>query len=91
MTFASKIDEALCILAEEGSEVAIAVSKWRRFPDMPNPYTGETAVDQIVQEIGDFIALVDILIAHEFVTRSEIKAAALRKVAKLREHSGLFA
>ena len=87
----SKIQEILNILQEECAEVIQNISKCRRF-GMENVYLkGEgTQREQLVQEIGDVLLLVELLQAHKVFTETELQAAKARKGAKLAKWSKIY-
>jgi NTP pyrophosphatase (non-canonical NTP hydrolase) len=86
-----QIQEILNILQEECAEVIQNISKCRRF-GMENVYLkGEgTQREQLVQEIGDVLLLVELLQAHQLFTEQEIQQAKARKGAKLAKWSTIY-
>jgi NTP pyrophosphatase (non-canonical NTP hydrolase) len=86
-----KIQQILDILQEECAEVVQNISKCRRF-GMDNEYLkgSGTQREQLVQEIGDVMLLIDLLQAHELFTEQEIQAAKTRKSIKLAEWSTIY-
>jgi NTP pyrophosphatase (non-canonical NTP hydrolase) len=75
--------ELLLILAEEASEVAQACSKIQRFGIENNR-------GQLVQELGDFLALLD-LVHQEFgITEAELQEAYDIKMERLKIYSNLI-
>ena len=86
----AKTKEALGILQEEAAEVIQAASKAMRF-GLDNWYKdGGTQQENLTQEIGDLLALVDILIDQGVVSTHDLDNAKLRKVEKLKVWSSLF-
>jgi NTP pyrophosphatase (non-canonical NTP hydrolase) len=87
----TKIQEILDILQEECAEVVQNISKCRRF-GMDNEYLkgSGTQREQLVQEIGDVMLLVDLLQAYELFTEQELQAAKTRKSIKLAEWSNIY-
>lgn len=86
----AKTKEALGILQEEAAEVIQAASKAMRF-GLDNWYKdGGTQQENLTQEIGDLLALVDILIDQGVVSAHDLDNAKLRKVEKLKVWSNLF-
>ena len=86
-----KVQEILDILQEECAEVIQNVSKCRRF-GLENEYLkGEgTQREQLVQEIGDVMLLIELLRAHQLFTEEEIQKAMSRKGAKLAKWSTIY-
>ena len=86
-----KIQEILDILQEECAEVIQNISKCRRF-GMENVYLkGDgTQREQLVQELGDMLLLVELLQAHKLFTEKEIQEAKARKGAKLAKWSTVY-
>jgi hypothetical protein len=92
-TYNCGMGDPLDILVEECSEVVQAAMKWRRFSGSGtdhNPATGLSAREQLVQEIGDIFAAVDVLVSSGTlsITNKEIADARLRKLEKLQENFG---
>lgn len=72
------------ILAEECAEVIQSKSKLIRFGLHHNhPVTGRPAIDHLSDEVGDVVAMIQILVAQGFLSESSIHAAAARKIKKL--------
>ena len=81
--------EALLILQEECSEVAQAVSKCFRF-GKDGEWDGTTNGRRLEAEIGDVLALIDILVERGFISDSNINASRKAKKSKLKEWSNLY-
>lgn len=80
------------LLAEEASEVIQAIMKWKRFKDTKynlNPRTGRTGHQQVVDEIGDFLAILQLNLDEGFFTAGELNAAKEAKHIRLKELFGL--
>ena len=86
-----KIEEALGILQEECAEVIQDVSKCRRF-GIDNVYlNGQgTQRENLVKEVGDVLAMVDILIEQGLFTQSELDVAKSNKKIKLKQWSKIY-
>ena len=79
-----RLDELLTILQEECAEVIQAISKAKRFGiDNTHLKSGVSNRERITEEIGDLLALVDILL-DEVVDKKQVEAAKRAKVEKLR-------
>ena len=87
----SKVEEALGILQEECAEVIVEVSKCRRFGLNSIHYkTNLEHKKMLTQEIGDVLALVDILIEQGVVSNFDLLDAKLQKHEKLKKWSNLY-
>ncbi len=86
-----KVNEILNILQEECAEVIQMVSKCRRFgidnihikSEMPNR-------DKLTEEIGDMLAMVELLVENNVLTREQLDEAKLAKIEKLKKWSTIF-
>lgn len=79
--------EALLILQEECAEVIQAISKCQRFGlNNPKPGTDKTNLDQLQEELGDLMAMVEILVDQQIgmkhIKITEAKAAKFEKLKK---------
>jgi NTP pyrophosphatase (non-canonical NTP hydrolase) len=87
-----KQKEALDILQEECAEVIQAVSKISRFGlDNLKPGKPKTNREHLEEELGDLIAMIDILTRNGIVDSANIEMAAAAKVEKLKQWSKIFA
>lgn len=85
------IQETLDILQEECAEVIVEVSKCRRFGlDSEHYKTHLPHRAMLTQEIGDVLAMVDILIEKGVIDGEEIATAMVLKREKLKEWSTIF-
>ena len=83
--------EALVILQEECAEVIQEVSKCFRFGvDSVNYKTGLSHKSMLEMEIGDMLALVDILVDQGIVNRDGLAIANENKKIKLQQWSKLY-
>jgi NTP pyrophosphatase (non-canonical NTP hydrolase) len=80
--------EALLILQEECSEAIQATSKCFRF-GINGMYLKESNRDRLEQELGDVLAMIDILINQGEISAERIGEAKRRKFKKLTEWSTL--
>lgn len=88
----SSLREILTILQEESAEVSVAVSKILRFglDSKPKSSLNSANAERLENEIGDFLALVDLVIANDIgVTKEGVNRARCRKLAKLKEWSSI--
>jgi NTP pyrophosphatase (non-canonical NTP hydrolase) len=82
--------EALIILQEECAEVIQAVSKCYRFGLDNSHKSGLTQRANLELEIGDMLALVDILVDQGVVDVNNLNTAKANKVEKLKIWSALY-
>jgi NTP pyrophosphatase (non-canonical NTP hydrolase) len=86
-----KTKEALDILQEECAEVIQAVSKISRFGlDNLKPGKPKTNREHLEEEIGDLLAMVDILTRNDVINPVNIEIAAKAKIEKLKKWSNIF-
>lgn len=86
-----KIKEALGILQEECAEVIVEVSKCNRFGMNSLHYkTGLPHCDMLATEIGDVLAMVDILVDQGVLDRDELDIATQNKKEKLKLWSNIY-
>jgi NTP pyrophosphatase (non-canonical NTP hydrolase) len=82
--------EALGILQEECAEVIVEVSKVRRF-GLDNSYNGDlTQRDKLENELGDVLAMIDILIEQGIVTQFGLAISITNKKEKLKQWSKIY-
>jgi NTP pyrophosphatase (non-canonical NTP hydrolase) len=87
----SKTEEALGILQEECAEVIVEVSKIRRFGlDTVHYKSGIKHSAMLEMEVGDVLAMVDILVEQGILDRDGLKVAAENKKLKLKQWSNIF-
>ena len=84
----SPIEEILTILQEECSEVIQVVSKGSRF-GFDIDYNGVTNRQKLTQEVGDVLAMVDLMIKHKIVDSQELLKAKQAKFEKLKQWSNI--
>jgi len=86
-----QIQEALDILQEECAEVIQEVSKVRRFGlDTLHYKTGLKHSTMLEMEVGDMLALIDILVEQGILDRDGLEIATENKKEKLKQWSGIF-
>jgi len=87
----SKTEEALGILQEECAEVIQEVSKIRRFGlDTLHYKSGVKHSTMLEMEVGDVLALVDILVEQGILDRDGLEVAAENKKLKLKQWSKIY-
>jgi NTP pyrophosphatase (non-canonical NTP hydrolase) len=85
-----KNQEALIILQEECAEVIQAASKCFRFGIDNEHKAGTTQRSNLEMEIGDMLALVDILVEQGVVDLNNLNIAKINKIEKLKVWSNLY-
>jgi len=86
-----KTKEALDILQEECAEVIQAVSKISRFGlDNLKPGKPKTNKEHLEEELGDLLAMVDILLEKGIVSKVSLDSANKAKIEKLKKWSNIF-
>lgn len=86
-----KIEEALGILQEECAEVIVEISKIRRFGLNSTHYkTGQLHREMLALEVGDVLALIDILTEFGILNTEELMLATASKKEKLRKWSTIY-
>ena len=86
-----QIKEALGILQEECAEVIVEVSKCNRFGMDSNHYkTGIQHSKMLEMEIGDVLAMIDILVTQGVLDRDELAIAIQNKKEKLKLWSNIY-
>jgi len=79
------------ILSEECAEVIQAVSKCHRFGlDNLKPGKPLTNAQHLEGEIGDLLAMVDLLKLKGIVTDAGLETAKLAKIEKLKKWSSIY-
>jgi len=87
----NKLHEVMNILSEECAEVIQAVSKCHRFGlDNLKPGKPLTNAQHLEGEIGDLLAMVDLLKLKGVVTDAGLETAKLAKIEKLKKWSNIY-
>ena len=86
-----KLNEVMNILSEECAEVIQAVSKCNRF-GLHNTKPGKslTNAQHMEVEIGDLLAMVDLLKSYSIITEEGLISAKQAKIEKLKQWSGIY-
>jgi NTP pyrophosphatase (non-canonical NTP hydrolase) len=91
MNDSSKIKEVMDILQEECAEVIQAVSKISRFGiDNLKPGKPKTNREHLEEEVGDMLAMIDIMIEQGIVTQDNLNIAKAAKIEKLKKWSNIY-
>ena len=87
----NKTKEILDITAEECAEVIVAISKINRFGiDNYKPNKPLTNRQHLEEEIGDLLAMVDLLEEFKVVDMTSVNTARIAKIEKLKQWSNIF-
>jgi NTP pyrophosphatase (non-canonical NTP hydrolase) len=87
----SKEKEVMDILQEECAEVIQAVSKISRFGlDNFKPGKPKTNREHLEEELGDLLAMVDILLEFGVVNEEALQRAEVAKIEKLKRWSNIY-
>ncbi len=82
--------EVMDILQEECAEVIQAVSKISRFGiDNLKPGKPKTNREHLEEELGDMLAMIDIMLANSVVSRDNLETAKRAKIEKLKKWSNI--
>lgn len=86
-----KLNEVMNILSEECAEVIQAVSKCNRF-GLHNTKPGKplTNAQHMEVEIGDVLAMVDLLKSNGIITEEGLNVAKQAKIEKLKQWSSIY-
>jgi NTP pyrophosphatase (non-canonical NTP hydrolase) len=86
-----KEHEIMSIFQEESAEVIQAISKIFRFGyDSKHPDSNQTNREHLAEEVGDLIAMVQLLIENEIVDWRDVEIAKDRKFEKLKKWSNIM-
>jgi len=87
----SKEKEVMDILQEECAEVIQAVSKISRFGiDNFKPGKPKTNREHLEEELGDMLAMIDILCSMGVIDLDKLRVAKLAKIEKLKKWSKIY-
>jgi NTP pyrophosphatase (non-canonical NTP hydrolase) len=87
----TQLKEIMGILQEECAEVIQAVSKVNRFGlDNTKPGTEYSNREHLEEELGDLVAMINILCDTNIVSDQRIKQAAKAKLQKLKQWSTIY-
>jgi NTP pyrophosphatase (non-canonical NTP hydrolase) len=83
--------EVMNILSEECAEVIQAISKCHRFGlHNVKPGKPKTNCEHLEEEIGDLLAMIDILVDMQVVNMPALEMAKLAKIEKLKKWSTIY-
>ena len=83
--------EIFCITQEECAEVTQAISKIFRFGfDSEHPVTKKSNHQSLEEEVGDLLAMIDIMVEKCIISDSNINEARIAKKEKLKVWSNIY-
>jgi len=83
--------EVMDILQEECAEVIQAVSKISRFGiDNFKPGKPKTNREHLEEELGDMLAMIDILLEKKLISLDKLEIAKSAKIEKLKKWSNIY-
>lgn len=83
--------EVMDILQEECAEVIQAVSKISRFGiDNLKPGKPKTNREHLEEELGDMLAMIDIMLERDVISWENLEAAKQAKIEKLKKWSNIY-
>lgn len=87
----NKEHEIMSILQEESAEIIQAVSKIFRFGyNSKHPDKDQTNREHLAEEIGDILAMIELLIKNEIVDWQAVESAKNKKYKKLQQWSNIM-
>ena len=87
----NKLKEVMDILQEECAEVIQAVSKISRFGiDNFKPGKPKTNREHLEEELGDMLAMIDIMLEKNVISLEHLEAAKAAKIEKLKQWSNIY-
>jgi NTP pyrophosphatase (non-canonical NTP hydrolase) len=87
----NKTKEVMDILQEECAEVIVAVSKISRFGlNNFKPGKPKTNLEHLEEELGDMLAMIDILLEFKIVHPKALEDAKIAKIEKLKKWSNIY-
>ena len=82
--------EILVITQEECAEVIQEVSKIFRFGIDNQHKSGVQHKEKLEQEVGDLLAMIDLMFEHQLIDNSNVQVAIQRKKDKLKIWSDIY-
>lgn len=82
--------EILVITQEEAAEVIQEIAKIFRFGIDDSHRDGMTHRQRLTTEVGDLLAMIDLMIDDRLIDPAEIEIAKQAKTAKLRRYSSIY-
>jgi NTP pyrophosphatase (non-canonical NTP hydrolase) len=86
-----RAEMTLHILQEECAEVVVAVSKINRFGvNSFHPASTRSNLDHLEEEIGDVLAMIDLLLSQGVINQDNLDLAKAAKFEKLKKWSKIY-
>lgn len=85
-----KQNEILVITQEECAEVIQEISKIFRFGIDNQHKTGIQHREKLEQEIGDLLAMIDLMFEHQLISTENVQIAIQHKKDKLKQWSKIY-
>ena len=82
--------EIMVITQEEAAEVIQEISKIFRFGIDDSHRDGMTHRQRLTTEVGDLLAMIDLMIDDRLIDPAEIELAKQAKIQKLRRYSQIY-
>lgn len=82
--------EILVIAQEEAAEVIQEISKIFRFGIDDRHRDGMTHREKLTAEVGDLLAMIDLMIDNRLIDPAQVEIAKQAKTAKLRRYSSIY-
>jgi NTP pyrophosphatase (non-canonical NTP hydrolase) len=87
----NKENEIMNILSEECAEVIQSISKCNRFGmDNLKPGKPKTNRQHLEDELGDVLAMIDIMLEYDIIDSNKLEEAKLNKFEKLKKWSTIY-
>lgn len=86
----SRQREILIITQEEAAEVIQEISKVFRFGIDDSHRDGMTHRQRLTTEVGDLLAMIDLMVDTHLIDPAQIELAKQAKIAKLRRYSSIY-
>lgn len=87
----NKVREVMNILSEECAEVIQAISKCHRFGlNNVKPGKPKTNLQHLEEELGDLLAMIDILKDLSIIDNNALEEAKVAKIEKLKKWSNIY-
>ena len=82
--------EIMVIAQEEAAEVIQEISKIFRFGIDESHRDGMSHRERLATEVGDLLAMVDLMIDYKLVDPARLEIAKQHKVTKLKKYSSIY-
>ena len=86
----NQVKEVFCIAQEECAEVTQSISKIFRFGfESRHPVSGKSNKESLEEEVGDLLAMIDIMVEKCIISDSAVNQARKAKRNKLKQWSSI--